>query len=77
MPREVRLPLESTRVVALLRHGVRAPLPGCADTAQHHAKHPWPDLPAWGVRACEHQPGSWGDRTARGDDLASEEVRRF
>jgi len=42
-------------VVALLRHGVRAPLQGFADSAQEHSKKTWPDLPAWGVRAFAHQ----------------------
>ena len=38
-------------VVALFRHGVRAPLKGFADTAKDHSKQDWPGL-AGAQRQC-------------------------
>ena len=46
-------------VVALFRHGVRAPLETFGKNADEHSKDPWPDLNAWGV-------DSWGDLTPHG-----------
>ena len=49
-------------VVALFRHGVRAPLQAFATRAGDHSKGRWPDLEKdWGVG-----PGRWGDLTPHG-----------
>ena len=49
-------------VVALFRHGVRAPLEGFGAHARDHSKDDWPDLVAdWHVRA-----DGWGDLTPGG-----------
>jgi 4-phytase/acid phosphatase len=49
-------------VVALFRHGVRAPLEGFGAHARDHSKDDWPDLVAdWHVR-----PDGWGDLTPVG-----------
>jgi 4-phytase/acid phosphatase len=53
-------------VVALFRHGVRAPLEGFGSHARDHAKDDWPDLVNdWHVR-----PGGWGELTPAGRDAA-------
>ena len=51
-------------VVALFRHGVRAPLKGFADTAKDHSKEDWPGLSDWGA-------ADWGDLTEHGKLLAT------
>jgi 4-phytase/acid phosphatase len=51
------------RVVALFRHGVRAPLSDLSDTRPRHAQNDWPSLADWGVQ-------EWGDLTPRGATLA-------
>src|ERR1700704_697456 len=55
-------------VVALFRHGVRAPLPGFEPkTANNYSRQGWPDLPAWKVPPTK----GWGDLTTRGQVLAT------
>jgi 4-phytase/acid phosphatase len=56
-PRDDKLKL----VIALFRHGVRAPLETFGKNAHAHSKDPWPDLKAWGVH-------SWGDLTPQGSN---------
>ncbi len=52
-------------VVALFRHGVRAPLPGFAARANDHSGQKWPPYPSdWGAK-------NWGDLTKRGQVLAT------
>src|SRR5207245_1234974 len=52
-------------VVAVFRHGVRAPLADFAAHADEHASQHWPATPAeWGAK-------DWGDLTARGAILAA------
>jgi 4-phytase/acid phosphatase len=46
-------------VVALFRHGVRAPLKEFADNANKYSGGPWPSATPWGV-------ANWGDLTPRG-----------
>jgi 4-phytase / acid phosphatase len=46
-------------VVALFRHGVRAPLVEFAGKAHEHSKEEWPNLPEWGA-------DNWGDLTRHG-----------
>jgi hypothetical protein len=48
-------------VVALYRHGVRAPLNDPND-AENHARGTWPSLGAWGA-------ATWGDLTSHGKEL--------
>jgi 4-phytase/acid phosphatase len=48
-----------TLVVALFRHGVRAPLKDIDDPKKPHAGTAWPTKPQWGVEA-------WGDLTPHG-----------
>src|SRR6266576_1953331 len=52
-------------VVALFRHGVRAPLKQIDDdpTKKPHAGKPWPELSQWGAT-------NWGYLTRHGHDLA-------
>src|SRR4051812_29415917 len=52
-------------VVALFRHGVRAPLKQINDDPREkpHAGKPWPDLSQWGA-------AKWGYLTPHGQDLA-------
>jgi 4-phytase / acid phosphatase len=53
-------------VVALFRHGVRAPLEGFGAHARDHSNDDWPDLVAdWHVRA-----DGWGDLTPAGTAAA-------
>jgi 4-phytase/acid phosphatase len=55
-------------VVALFRHGVRAPLPGFEPkTANNYSRQGWPDLPDWKVPPTK----GWGDLTTRGQVLAT------
>jgi 4-phytase/acid phosphatase len=55
-------------VVALFRHGVRAPLPGFEPkTANNYSRQGWPDLAAWSVPPTK----GWGDLTTRGQVLAT------
>lgn len=49
-------------VVALFRHGVRAPLKEIDTPPKGHAKDPWPTTAQWGVQ-------NWGDLTPRGVGL--------
>src|SRR2546425_2910985 len=60
-------------VVALFRHGVRAPLDGFTDeSANAHSKNTWPRLAAWKVMKDEHgEPGDWGDLTVQGQKLVT------
>ena len=52
-------------VVALFRHGVRAPLPTFAARAHDYSGQSWPPHPGdWGAK-------HWGDLTTRGATLAS------
>lgn len=53
-------------VVALFRHGVRAPLPNFAATANDYSGKPWPSI-EWAVPTGK----SWGDLTSRGQVLAT------
>lgn len=46
-------------VVALFRHGVRAPLKSFGDNADQHSGRPWPSATPWGV-------ANWGDLTPHG-----------
>src|SRR6185295_16566538 len=57
-------------VVALFRHGVRAPLKGFSDTAKDHSKESWPALSDWGA-------ADWGDLTDHGRLLATAVGRSF
>lgn len=50
-------------VVALFRHGIRAPLVKFADHANEYSKEAWPTLPDWGAV-------KWGDLTEHGSALA-------
>ena len=49
-------------VVALFRHGVRAPLGEIDPAKGPHAREPWPTLSQWGVK-------NWGDLTPHGVNL--------
>lgn len=51
-------------VVALFRHGVRAPLPKFAEREDDHSGQPWPRTPS------DWQAKNWGDLTRRGTQLA-------
>src|SRR5262249_33713314 len=55
-------------VVALFRHGVRAPLKDFADSAKDHSKQPWPTLDDWD--AVGTGP-AWGALTKHGWDLGN------
>jgi 4-phytase/acid phosphatase len=46
-------------VVALFRHGVRAPLKAFGNNADQHSGSPWPSATPWGV-------ANWGDLTPHG-----------
>lgn len=46
-------------VVALFRHGVRAPLKAFGENADQHSGRPWPGATPWGV-------ANWGDLTPHG-----------
>ncbi|MEY2575234.1 MAG: 4-phytase / acid phosphatase, partial [Verrucomicrobiota bacterium] len=54
-------------VVALFRHGVRAPLPDFSTKANDHSQLGWPDLADWNVPSGK----TWGDLTTRGQVLAT------
>src|SRR4051794_34543248 len=54
---------ELKMVVALFRHGVRAPLKEIDDPTKPHAKDSWPKMSYWGVT-------NWGDLTPHGAVLA-------
>jgi 4-phytase / acid phosphatase len=54
-------------VVALFRHGVRAPLPNFSKTENDHSQQGWPDLADWNVPPNK----TWGDLTTRGQVLAT------
>jgi putative membrane protein len=47
-------------VVALFRHGIRAPLPDFAEHAGEHSGKPWPDFNAWGVGKSGQLDRHWG-----------------
>jgi 4-phytase/acid phosphatase len=57
-------------VVALFRHGVRAPLAGFADSAKEHSKRTWPKIEDWRIRPFKEKI-EWGDLTQRGYQLAT------
>jgi 4-phytase/acid phosphatase len=59
------------RVVALFRHGIRAPLKGFMDTANDHSGRPWPTLDDWGVGKAGQVGREWGDLTNHGRDVVT------
>ena len=69
---EARSPVASENelklVVALFRHGVRAPLTGFEpEKADKYSRQDWPTLPDWNVPPDR----SWGDLTTRGRVLVT------
>jgi len=57
------------RVVALFRHGIRAPLKGFMDSAGVYSGHRWPTLDDWGVGQKGQLGRAWGDLTNHGRDV--------
>lgn len=54
-------------VVAVFRHGVRAPLPAFNGTANDYSAQKWPDIQDWRMPPDK----TWGDLTSRGQVLAT------
>jgi len=58
-------------VVALFRHGIRAPLKGFAESAGAHSGEAWPTLDDWGVGKPGQLGRNWGFLTNHGRDVVT------
>jgi 4-phytase/acid phosphatase len=64
-------------VVALFRHGIRAPLKDFASCAHRHSGKPWPTLDQWRAIDDDDEKAQWGNLTVYGKSLATALGRHY